>query len=95
VFDQLAGQEAARLDATIRDLEDDRRSLVRAQVERDIWLDQHPEAAPPQASFDLGDLLDRLRPAAGGWEVGRDASPAGMDRGAEVAGPDLGIDIGP
>jgi hypothetical protein len=95
VFDQLAGPEAARLDETIQELEDDRRSLVRAQVERDIWLEQHPEAAPPQASFDLGDLLDRLRPAVGGWEVGRDASAAGMDRGAEVAGPDLGIDIGP
>jgi len=94
-FDQLARPEVARLDETIRSLEGDRKSLVQAQTERDRWLEQHPEAAPPQTSFDLDDLLDRLRPAAGGWEVGRDVDPVGMDRGAEVAAPDLGIDIGP
>jgi hypothetical protein len=90
----VAGPELDRLDETIRNLEADQRSLTRAQTERDAWLAEHPEAAGPKASFDLGDLLDRLRPAAG-WQISPEPNPAGMDRGAEVAGPDLGIDIGP
>jgi hypothetical protein len=44
-------------------------------------------------SFDLGDLLDRLRPAAG-WEISPEPTTPGLDRGAAVE-PDLGVDLGP
>ena len=93
-FERAAGPELDRLGETIRNLEVDQRSLTRAQTERDAWLAEHPEAEGPESSFDLGDLLDRLRPAAG-WKLSQEPNLTGMDRGAEVAGPDLGIDIGP
>jgi hypothetical protein len=92
-FAACLGQEEGRLDETITSLEADQCSLSRAEAERDAWLAAHPEAGPPQASFDLGDLLDRLRPAAG-WGVSSEPNTADLDRGAAVE-PDLGIDIGP
>jgi conjugative relaxase-like TrwC/TraI family protein len=92
-FEVVAGPELERLDQTITNLEADQRSLTRAEAERNAWLAQHPEADAPQGSFDLGDLLDRLRPAAG-WEISPEPNTAGLDRGAAVE-PDLGIDFGP
>ena len=92
-FDHVAGPEIERLDETIRNLEVDQRSLTGAQAERDAWLAERPEADGPKASFDLGDLLDRLRPAAG-WQMSPEPNTAGIDRGAAVE-PDLGIDFGP
>ena len=93
-FEVVAGPELERLDETITTLEADQRSLTRAAAERNAWLAEHPEADAPQAAFDLGDLLDRLRPAAG-WEISPEPNTAGLDRGAAVEPPDLGIDFGP
>jgi len=92
-FEVVAGPELERLEQTITNLEADQRSLTRAEAERDAWLAQHPEADAPQTSFDLGDLLERLRPAAG-WEISPEPNIVGPDRGAAIE-PDLGIDFGP
>jgi hypothetical protein len=90
----VAGPEFERLDQTISNLEADQRALTGAEAERDAWFAQHPDADAPQSSFDLGDLLDRLRPAAG-WEIAPDPNTPGLDQGAAVEPPDLGIDLGP